>query len=409
MTHRGRTTRLGVHGLGADADFLRERAHRPGRGRADRRRCAAEAGAGRRADRPGGPHRAVEEHRARPARVPAAARRPPRVARTRRARRLRLPLPAGPGGLPRVHRGGLAGSPRRSTRSTARRTGTPVVLKRRRRLRTVAGRLPAGGRGAGQPDPGRDEPGRQGGAGRLRPGASPSSCPGRRGPSRSWATTRSSSTRTTSGPRRPRSTRRSPWPRRSARSAPSGSPPPPRPSARPAGSSPSSAPWLPARNAEPRRDRGRPCRAVPGSPVRGRGRRLMPGTLLLDSEGFSKLYLKDRTVMTLIQAAGERRTRRHHRHDHAGGGLRPGPSGPHRMGPLTNRRPRRHPRGHRPGRGPAAHPRPARAQVRDRRSGPRRAGGAVLAAVAVRARPPVTVLTSDPEDLTRLCGSMSTS
>ncbi|CAG6393812.1 trehalose-6-phosphate synthase [Streptomyces cocklensis] len=29
VTHRGRTTRLGVHGLGADADFLRERAHRP--------------------------------------------------------------------------------------------------------------------------------------------------------------------------------------------------------------------------------------------------------------------------------------------------------------------------------------------------------------------------------------------
>ncbi len=29
VTHAGRTTRLGVHGLGADADFLRERAHRP--------------------------------------------------------------------------------------------------------------------------------------------------------------------------------------------------------------------------------------------------------------------------------------------------------------------------------------------------------------------------------------------
>jgi trehalose 6-phosphate synthase len=29
VTHRGRTTRLGVHGLGADGDFLRERAHRP--------------------------------------------------------------------------------------------------------------------------------------------------------------------------------------------------------------------------------------------------------------------------------------------------------------------------------------------------------------------------------------------
>ncbi|KOT75502.1 alpha,alpha-trehalose-phosphate synthase [Streptomyces rimosus subsp. pseudoverticillatus] len=29
ITHEGRTTRLGVHGLGADAEFLRERAHRP--------------------------------------------------------------------------------------------------------------------------------------------------------------------------------------------------------------------------------------------------------------------------------------------------------------------------------------------------------------------------------------------
>ncbi|MFD8087446.1 trehalose-6-phosphate synthase [Kitasatospora sp. NPDC059722] len=29
ITHDGRTTRLGVHALGADADFLRERAHRP--------------------------------------------------------------------------------------------------------------------------------------------------------------------------------------------------------------------------------------------------------------------------------------------------------------------------------------------------------------------------------------------
>ncbi|WP_165988271.1 trehalose-6-phosphate synthase [Streptomyces sp. YIM 98790] len=29
LTHEGRTTRIGVHGLGADAGFLRERAHRP--------------------------------------------------------------------------------------------------------------------------------------------------------------------------------------------------------------------------------------------------------------------------------------------------------------------------------------------------------------------------------------------
>ena len=47
VTHRGRTTLLGVHGLGADADFLRERAHRPD---VDERMATlrAEAGPGRR-------------------------------------------------------------------------------------------------------------------------------------------------------------------------------------------------------------------------------------------------------------------------------------------------------------------------------------------------------------------------
>ncbi len=47
VTHRGRTTRLGVHGLGADAEFLRERAHRPD---VDERMATlrAEAGPGRR-------------------------------------------------------------------------------------------------------------------------------------------------------------------------------------------------------------------------------------------------------------------------------------------------------------------------------------------------------------------------
>jgi trehalose 6-phosphate synthase len=47
VTHRGRTTRLGVHGLGADAEFLRERAQRPD---VDERMAAlrAEAGPGRR-------------------------------------------------------------------------------------------------------------------------------------------------------------------------------------------------------------------------------------------------------------------------------------------------------------------------------------------------------------------------
>lgn len=47
VAHEGRTTRLGVHGLGADGDFLRERAHRPD---VDERleRLRSEAGPGRR-------------------------------------------------------------------------------------------------------------------------------------------------------------------------------------------------------------------------------------------------------------------------------------------------------------------------------------------------------------------------
>ena len=35
----------------------------------------------------------------------------------------------------------------------------------------------------------------------------------------------------------------------------------------------------------------------------------MPGTLLLDSEGLSKLYRKDRAVMALVQAASEEAVR----------------------------------------------------------------------------------------------------
>lgn len=47
VTHKGRTTRLGVHGLGADGDFLRERSHR--QDVADRMAALrAEAGPGRR-------------------------------------------------------------------------------------------------------------------------------------------------------------------------------------------------------------------------------------------------------------------------------------------------------------------------------------------------------------------------
>ncbi|MFE1320572.1 type II toxin-antitoxin system VapC family toxin [Kitasatospora phosalacinea] len=122
----------------------------------------------------------------------------------------------------------------------------------------------------------------------------------------------------------------------------------------------------------------------------------MPGTLLLDSEGLSKLYLKDRTVMALVQAAAEEGVRvattamttleadyeRIHRaritwvlsridvHDVTAD--------------ITDK---------------------AAALLRTHHlHGHKYAIDAVLAAVARTAPAPVTVLTSDPEDLTLLCG-----
>jgi hypothetical protein len=122
----------------------------------------------------------------------------------------------------------------------------------------------------------------------------------------------------------------------------------------------------------------------------------MPGTLLLDSEGLSKLYLKDRTVMALVQAAAEE-------------GVRMATTA---MTTLE-----------------ADYERVHRARIswvlsridvhdvtRDtadqastllrahRLHGHKYAIDAVLAAVARTAPPPVTVLTSDPEDLALLCG-----
>ncbi|GAA3476252.1 MULTISPECIES: DNA-binding protein [Streptomyces] len=123
----------------------------------------------------------------------------------------------------------------------------------------------------------------------------------------------------------------------------------------------------------------------------------MPGTLLLDSEGLSKLYLKDRTVMALVQAAVEE-------------GVRVATTA---MTTLEADYERIH---------------PARIrwvlsridvhdvtkEIADQAAellrahhlhGHKYAIDAVLAAIARTAPRPVTVLTSDPEDLTLLCGS----
>jgi hypothetical protein len=123
----------------------------------------------------------------------------------------------------------------------------------------------------------------------------------------------------------------------------------------------------------------------------------MPGTLLLDSEGLSKLYREDRTVLALVQAAAEE-------------GVRVATSA---MTTLE-----------------ADYDRVHQARITWVRSridvhditksittaqaaallrsqglhGHKYAIDAVLAVLARRATGPVTVLTSDPEDLTLLCG-----
>ncbi|MFE0179509.1 DNA-binding protein [Streptomyces olivaceus] len=119
----------------------------------------------------------------------------------------------------------------------------------------------------------------------------------------------------------------------------------------------------------------------------------MPGTLLLDSEGLSKLYRKDRTVVALVQAASEE-------------GVRVATSA---MTTLEADYERIH---------------PARVlsrvdvhdvtkEITDRAAvllrthhlhGHKYAIDAALAAIARNAPQPVTVLTSDPGDLTLLCG-----
>jgi predicted nucleic acid-binding protein len=122
----------------------------------------------------------------------------------------------------------------------------------------------------------------------------------------------------------------------------------------------------------------------------------MPGTLLLDCEGLSKLYRKDRTVVALVQAASEE-------------GVRVATS---TMTTLEADYERVHPARikwvlsrvdvHDITKEIADQ---AAALLRTHRlHGHKYAIDAAFAAIA-RAEPqPVTVLTSDPEDLTLLCG-----
>jgi hypothetical protein len=122
----------------------------------------------------------------------------------------------------------------------------------------------------------------------------------------------------------------------------------------------------------------------------------MPGTLLLDSEGLSKLYRKDRTVMAFIQAAAEE-------------GVRVGTSA---MTVLEADYARVHPariawvlsRIDVHGITRAVADRAAALLREHGLHGHKYAIDAALAAVALAVPRPVTVLTSDPDDLALLCG-----
>jgi hypothetical protein len=122
----------------------------------------------------------------------------------------------------------------------------------------------------------------------------------------------------------------------------------------------------------------------------------MPGTLLLDSEGLSKLYRKDRGVVVLVEAARLEGIR-------VGTGV---------MTVLEADDERVHPARiswvlsridvHEVGGEVMTDA--ARLLREHRLRGHKYAIDAVLAALARAVVPPVTVLTSDPEDLTLLCG-----
>lgn len=122
----------------------------------------------------------------------------------------------------------------------------------------------------------------------------------------------------------------------------------------------------------------------------------MPGTLLLDCEGLSKLYRRDRAVVALVQAAAEEGIRvvtsamttleADYERIHQA-----------RIKWVLSRIDVRDVTGEIVGE--------AAALLRSHRlHGHKYAIDAAFAAIARNAPGPVTVLTSDPEDLTLLCG-----
>ncbi|KRV47597.1 DNA-binding protein [Wenjunlia vitaminophila] len=122
----------------------------------------------------------------------------------------------------------------------------------------------------------------------------------------------------------------------------------------------------------------------------------MPGTLLLDSEGLSKLYLKDRAVMILVQAALEEGTRV------ATTAMTTLEADYERVHPARIRWVLSRIDIHDVTKSVADE---AAALLRNHHlRGHKYAIDAVLAAVARTAHGPVTVLTSDPEDIGLLCG-----
>ncbi|WP_431990613.1 type II toxin-antitoxin system VapC family toxin [Streptomyces albogriseolus] len=123
----------------------------------------------------------------------------------------------------------------------------------------------------------------------------------------------------------------------------------------------------------------------------------MPGTLILDSGGLSKLYLKDRTVLAFVQAAAEEGTRV------ATTAMTTLEADYERIHPARIRWVLSRIDVHDVTKGVTDQ---AAALLRDHHlSGHKYAIDAVLAAIARSAPRPVTVLTSDPEDIGLLCGS----
>ena len=82
---------------------------RPGRRRAGACRGPQPGGPGPETDRQGRPDRAVQEHRARPGRVPRTARQPAGVARPGGPPGVRLPVPVRAARVPRLHRADASG------------------------------------------------------------------------------------------------------------------------------------------------------------------------------------------------------------------------------------------------------------------------------------------------------------